>query len=260
VLSAFFMKLKTIYTYLCLLVCLYNKAQINLVPNPSFEDTVGACQSQMLVSNLVTSIKKWFTVSGGSTPDYHNTCANAIIYPNICTVPYCSRTYQNPKSGNGFLGLYNYGTVNPTDSSKYGTEHISVKLITPLVKNNCYYAEFYASLANISQITTNQLSLLLTVNTFTTSAYTFSNSIQPQVQWDTTKLFTDTLNWVKISGTFIAQGGEQYLTIGNFKDGTHLKKQTVGSNFIPAFGGWPQPRYFTYFLKLSSKINSYICI
>ncbi len=27
----------------------------------------------------------------------------------------------------------------------------------------------------------------------------------------------DTINWIKVSGSFIAQGGEQYLTIGNFQ-------------------------------------------
>jgi gliding motility-associated-like protein len=31
----------------------------------------------------------------------------------------------------------------------------------------------------------------------------------------------------------VAQGGEQYLTIGNFKDGTHLKKTSINNNFIP---------------------------
>ena len=37
------------------------------------------------------------------------------------------------------------------------------------------------------------------------------------------------------------------MTIGNFKDGTHLKKTSVGSNFIPAFASWPN-RFFIYIL------------
>ena len=83
---------------------------------------------------------------------------------------------------------------------------------------------------------------------FTTTPRSFTNTIQPQVQWDSTKYFTDTLNWVKISGTFIAQGGEQYLTIGNFKDGTHLIKKSLQSNFIQGFG------------HLSSRFASHILI
>jgi gliding motility-associated-like protein len=78
--------------------------------------------------------------------------------------------------------------------------------------------------------------MLFTTNTFTTATYSFTNTIQPQVQWDTTKYFTDTLNWVKISGKFIANGGEEYLTIGNFKDGTHTKKTGLNSNFISRQG------------------------
>jgi gliding motility-associated-like protein len=134
------------------------------------------------------------------------------------------------------------------DSSLIGVEHAGIKLKQSLKANTCYFGEFYASLANISEVTINQISMLLTQNTFTTTSNTFTNSIQPQIQWDTTQCFTDTLNWVKISGTFIANGGEQYLTIGNFKDGTHLRKKSVSSNFIPAYGSWPSPRFFAYYL------------
>ena len=230
------MKLKHTHVIILLFVCLANQAQINLVPNYSFEDTIGDCQSQMIVSNLVSSVKNWHTCTSNTTPDYYNTCANAIIYPNICTVPYNTRSYQTPHTGNAYLGIGTYFALNSSDSSQVEVEYISVKLKQSLRANTCYYAEFYTSLGNISKLAINQIGLLLSQNTFTTATGSFTNTIQPQVQWDTTKYFTDTLNWVKISGKFIAQGGEQYLTIGNFKDGLHLKKKTVNSNFIPAFG------------------------
>jgi len=216
--------------------------QLNLVPNPSFEDTIGACDVQMGIS----SPKYWQTNHIYSTPDYYNTCANSIIYPHVCTIPYSSRSYQFPRTGNAYVGIGVSAFTNP-DSSQIDVEYISVKLKAPLKSNACYYAEFYANLGNISNATTNQISLLLTQNTFTTSRYSFTNTIQPQVQWDTTKYFTDTLNWVKISGQFVAKGGEEYLTIGNFKDGTHLKKIGVNSNFKPGYGTFIL-NFFTYIL------------
>jgi gliding motility-associated-like protein len=90
--------------------------------------------------------------------------------------------------------------------------------------------------------------MLFTPDSLTMSIGSFTNSIQPQIQWDTTQYFTDTLNWVKISGQFIANGGEQYLTIGNFKDGTHLKKTYISTNFIQgACATLPNYIYRTYY-------------
>jgi hypothetical protein len=45
------------------------------------------------------------------------------------------------------------------------------------------------------------------------SSFAFPNA--PQVVSNV--FLTDTLNWMKVSGYFVAQGGEEYLTIGNFK-------------------------------------------
>jgi gliding motility-associated-like protein len=238
------MKLKITYLFIYLFIYLNNNAQINLISNPSFEDTLsGLCSSQMGIN----SVKYWGTNHVFSTPDYYNICANSIVYPNICTIPYSSRSYQNPRSGNAYIGIGTYIIDVPNDSIHIGGEYISSKLNNSLKANTCYYAEFYVNLSNLSEIATNQISALFTQNSFTTAPYSFTNTIQPQVQWDTTQCFTDTLNWVKISGTFIAQGGEQYLTIGNFKDGTHHKKKSVNSNFTPAFGSFIS-RFFTYIL------------
>lgn len=241
------MNFKILYSFIYLFICLNGYTQINLVPNYSFEDTLGPCKSQMGISTLFASFKDWHTCTSSTTPDYYNTCANAIIYPNICTVPYSSRSYQNPHIGNAYIGLGTYYVLNPADSAQIEVEYIATKLKAPLKPNVCYYSEFYVCLSNISKLTTNQISLLLTQNTFTTATGSFTNTIQPQIQWDTTQFLTDTLNWVKISGYFMAQGGEEHLTIGNFKDGNHLKKTTVNSNFTSAFGAM-SGYFFTYIL------------
>jgi gliding motility-associated-like protein len=221
-----------IYIYISLFVCLTNSAQVNLVPNYSFEDTIGDCQNQMIVSFFGSSIKKWYTCYSTSSVDYYNTCANAIAYPTVCSVPYSCRTYQMPHSGQAFIGLWIYEVISASDSSAIYSEDIAVKLNAPLKAGVCYYGEFYANLGNITTVFTNQIGMLLSTPIYTTTTGSFTNTIQPQVQWDTMQYFTDTLNWVKISGKFTAQGGEQYLTIGNFKDGTHFKKTFTNSNFI----------------------------
>lgn len=242
------MKLKVTYLFIYLFIYLNTNAQINLVPNASFEDTIGDCQSQLFISTFYHKVKQWYVPSYYNSPDYYNNCSNAITYPHWSTIPYNAHCYQTPHFGEAFLGIYNYIISDPVDSSKIDVEYVSVKLNKSLSPNICYYGEMYINLGNIGEIAVNQMSMLFTQSTFTTSQFSYTNTIQPQIQWDTTKYFTDTLNWIKISGKFVAQGGEQYLTIGNFKDGLHTKKTHIGTNFIPGFASWPNPKFYSYML------------
>ena len=42
----------------------------------------------------------------------------------------------------------------------------------------------------------------------------------PQIKSPVGVFLNDTLNWIEISGTYIAHGGERYITIGNFNNPT----------------------------------------
>lgn len=206
------------------------------MPNYSFEDTLD-CFIQMGVTNSPLSnkyLKDWYT-SEWTTPDYYNICANfdpGNPPPGHSTVPLHCFGYQYPKTGNAFVGIAIYDKMVTADTAHMYVEYVSVKLKSPLKASTCYYGEYYVNLAEVSGLVSNQIGMYLTQNTFTTSIGSFTNTIQPQIQWDTTKYFTDTLNWVKISGYFMAQGGEEHLTIGNFKDGVNTKKTSSNSTFI----------------------------
>ncbi len=188
----------------------------------------------MLVTTPSTAnnyLKNWYAPVN-ITSDYYNICANldpGNPPPGPSTIPLHCFGYQYPNTGNAYVGICIYDKVITTDTAHMYVEYVSVKLKKTLIKNRCYYGEFYANLAEVSGLISNQLGLYLTQNTFTTTIGSFTNSIQPQIQWDTTQFFTDTLNWVKISGYFLAQGGEEHLTIGNFKDGVITRK--IQSNF-----------------------------
>ncbi len=222
--------LKKTFTYLFILLFFFykNESQTNLVPNYSFESMKLPCDYLMLIGY----INDWY-IPGNNSPDYYNICTNSIAYPAYSSIPHGAYGYQFPKTGNAYAGIATYVGLSGAggDSINHISEYVSVKLNTPLKANTCYYGEFYTSLADICEYATNRISMLLTTIALTTTATSFTNSLQPQIEWDTTKFFTDTLNWVKVSGTFIALGGEQYLTIGNFKDGNHTKLKLVPSGF-----------------------------
>lgn len=217
---------KYIYTYILIFPLVLLKAQTNLIPNSSFENHNFPCWAGMTFANDVID---WYRSK--ESPDYFNTCANPIAYPFQSSVPHNCVGFQQPHSGNSYAGIGLCIYTDPTDSSKIASECVGVKLIQKLKANRCYYGEFYMSLANISDTQINSLGMLFTSYQYTLAPSVFNNTIQPQIQWDTTKFISDTMSWVKVSGTFIAQGVEEYLTIGNFKDGIRIKKKFFPTNF-----------------------------
>lgn len=68
-------------------------AQVNLVPNPSFEETI-SCSSWG-----IHSVFTWFTPTVGS-PDIFKKC---MIIPNYKT-PNNNKGYQYPRTGDNYAG------------------------------------------------------------------------------------------------------------------------------------------------------------
>lgn len=223
------------YFFIFLFFSFFLKGQVNLVPNPSFEtyDT-NECWGYNLVPNPFSThifLPNWQTFKY-LTPDYYNTCSNNDTghpYPNGTSVPLNCRGIQNPRTGNAYVGICLFLVEQTAVDYR---EIISVKLETPLKANYCYYGEFYINLGNISNVLSNNIQMQLSDTLDLYNPFTYNNFIQPQLQWDTTQFFTDSLNWVKVSGIFKAQGGEKYLSIGNYKDSLHTKIIDSFNNFI----------------------------
>ena len=194
----------------------------NLIPNHSFEQFESCPTFYSQFDKLVS----WFNPTKG-TPDYYNVCATE---GSAMDVPNNAEGQQYPRSGRGYGGIINcfYGT-----NYNY-REYIEVALLSPLIKDSCYHFEMYVNLGVKSHFTTNEI-----------SAY-FSDSIiwgpdhqilplSPQIS-NVTGFITDTLNWVAVSGEFIADGGESYVIIGNFVDDNSLDyKELPGCCFPGAY-------------------------
>ncbi|MEO5569378.1 MAG: T9SS type A sorting domain-containing protein [Bacteroidia bacterium] len=183
--------------------CLSLKAQVNLVPNWSFEDTV-ACPISIGQINRATG---WSSYK--FTPDYFNSCNN-----NQVSVPINSIGYQSAKTGNAYAGLYTYAKF----SVNY-REIVGVQLSQPLSIGQSYYISFYVNRAfnpNAGfhiNIATNKLGLKLS-----TIPYSDTNPIQINnfAHIYSNTVINDSLNWIQISGFTYADSAYQYLGIGNF--------------------------------------------
>lgn len=203
----------------------YCYSQFNLVPNYSFEDSV-VCPSQPLfVSDSLP--KPWYIPSNFQDGYYAHSCAtwrNAGVPYNTT---YGFMTFQYAKTGNGYAS---FDALNTPNYRSY----LQVKMKDSLIINHCYYCEFWINLPNPNNKASNNIAMWLTKTAIysDTIANPFGLAIipaNPQIMNYGNPIITDTMNWVKVSSVYIAQGGEQFITIGNFKDDTNTAIKVVNT-------------------------------
>ena len=183
-----------LFVHLCV------NAQINLVPNSSFENII-SCDSLGAGSVCVNQVPPW-NCQGGS-PDLYNSCS---VHPQL-GCPFNVVGYQVPHSFNGYIGLFTYTSIGLNYR-----ETITVRLDSTLKFNRKYCISFYVNLADSSAYAVNNLGMYISdsIINSNTSLFTLSPQIFSNV------IISDTVNWILISGEYIAHGGEQYIFIGNF--------------------------------------------
>lgn len=197
----------------------------NLVPDPSIEDTTKcpASQSNGCIYDVFADCTTfWFQPTCASS-DYFHQCVSFPI-----GVPLNYQTPNQPaRTGSAYAGIFVTGALNYR-------EYITSALLVPLTAGNTYYAEVYVIPVCGTFIPpclwafSDGMGILFTQGLPDTTGVSWSNlPYIPQVENLSGNMLSDTVNWTKISGTFVAAGGENYITIGNFKDDAN----TQGSGF-----------------------------
>lgn len=196
------LSLKKIICLIILIRCLGLGAQ-NLVPNPSFE-TYTSCPTGFSQLNKAYS---WYGTNNSS--EYFNSCASGNI-----NIPNTAYGYQLARTGNAFAGQYfinGYGT-------NYREYIQCANFISPLVAGNCYWVKFHVNSPNkIVYYACNNIAAHLSVLGYLTSGSP-ATSYTPQIYLVNNPIAKDTLGWVEIGGIYTAVGGENHITIGNFKN------------------------------------------
>ncbi len=200
---------------LLLVLVVNSSAQINLVPNPSFEMHSIPCSSLTnSSSNVATS---WISpvINSSSSYGYVNACASNIC----CGVPFNTfgRGFQYAHSGSGYVAFF--AVVDDGFNVNF-RNYLQSKLFMTLQANKCYYIEYFINLSNAYLLGCNNVGLLVG-DTGIISNKSKYVSASPQILQFGNPVIIDTMNWVKIAGIYKAHGGEQYITIGNFKDDLH---------------------------------------
>ena len=184
----------------------------NLISNGGFEEFI-ECPVSLSSGNAI-GVSGWQVPTSSGSPDYFNECG---ILP-LVQVPQNLFGFQQAYEGSGYIGLYNYG------NSGY-REYIQIELDTPLEAGCKYYAQMFVSLADsLATCGTDQLGMFFSKAAPNNFEPFYAGILlngddtpfMPQVSNPTELLLSNYTSWEKISNTFIAEGGERYLTIGNF--------------------------------------------
>lgn len=174
----------------------------NLVLNGEFDQfkycPYGFTQGRLKI------VPHWLQPTFG-TADYFNECSESFSVPDN---PMGS---QSAVMGPGYIGLVAFA---PKENNS--REYIQVKLTEALDAGSRYCISFLVSLADYSQYMIDGFGVYISEHQIKGNGKR-ALSVNPQVQVPKGYLLQDATDWIEISEVYIAKGGEQYLTFGNFK-------------------------------------------
>ncbi len=193
----------------------------NLVKNPSFEDYEN-CPSDY--GSLMKDVTGWYQPSYG-TSDYFNVCSGKMGTDKNFIGS------QAPYDGNGYAGMYMY-------AQKDYREYLTVQLEETLKKGQKYVFSFQISLADKSSFSVNEFGILFSRNTmdFKTNRNIpadlmrrsgFRNYVMARDH----RYFSNSDEWTEVSGIYIADGTEKFMTLGNFKGNNNTKTKSLQEQY-----------------------------
>jgi outer membrane protein OmpA-like peptidoglycan-associated protein len=183
----------------------------NLVPNGSFEATDGKVKKL----GGIESATGWTSPTGARADLF---APGKIAEINVPVNIYGKETAKDGSNYAGIVG-FSYGNKVPRT-------YLMVKLDAPLKKGMKYCVKFNASLAEASKYASNNVGVNFSKKPFATDEKTIIKDVAHILhQYNDTKKLNQTYNWEQVCGTFEAEGGEKYLTIGNFSADDQTKSE-----------------------------------
>ena len=221
--------MKNLFVILCFVLGMASLKGQNLVNNPSFE-VYDTCPNNISQINRASG---WYVTR--NSPDYFNGCSIDTFSSGqfIVSVPLNWAGNRTAASGNAYAGAIT------SWASSEDREHIGSSLITPLLIGTKYFASLKISLggqaAGTNYCGTNKFGILFSTIHYDSVHPTPICSNCAQVYSDS--IVTDTLNWTRLTGSFVADSNYSFISIGRF----NLNSLT---NFTQVSGGGHNAYYF----------------
>ena len=211
------------------------RGQTNLVPNNSF-DVYSTCPVDI---GQIYYAPPWFQPQNYSGTTYM--IGSSDLYdswsnPSGAGIPFNAMGHQLSRTGNGYAGIFfNYDTMNYR-------EYIEVPLLSALVATQAYCVSFYVSLGDTSQQAISNVGAYFSVDSllYPNTHLRAIDTVTPQFENPISNMLSNKVNWMLVSGSFIATGGEKFMTIGNFHKPANTNSVYLGP------GAYPYPVAYYY--------------
>lgn len=211
--------------------CLDAKAQTELIFNGSFELLDDCPVNTSAVADDEFTVQGWWAATSGSIDNYHE-CAPFSLGIQNQGVPLNWVGYQPAKEGKGYAGFINTSGRNPVTKEIFYEyrEYFETRLTEPLEAGGVYTLEFYVSLCDSATSNTFGTRMCLPAVDRIGALFTQTSVInpdplfygilpyQPTAESNPGLLLNDSLGWQHILLPFIAEGGEEYMTVGFFRN------------------------------------------
>ncbi|GAB4257597.1 MAG: hypothetical protein Kow0079_14840 [Vicingaceae bacterium] len=204
--------MKSLTTLFSLAFSLSIYAQTNLVPNPYFQEiekkVKGLGQIEQAIGWTSPTLEKADLYVDDKKSATYSTSKNA-------------HGDEKPMQGDNYAGIVAYGY-----NGKANRSYIQAELTEPLEAGKEYCVKFHVSLADISKYACNDIGAYLSSNPVS-AKNTDPLKFKPQVISKRHTVYTKQFYWTPVCKIYKAEGGEKYITIGNFTPDDKLKVQKM---------------------------------
>jgi hypothetical protein len=214
---------KLLWSSILVIAFLNIKAQVNLIADPSFEDT-----AKYGCSGVTVALKHWKPLDSARL-----NCMTTLFTLNDCLLggrklPLNSYFYQYPHSGKSILNIDVYVTKIPGPPIPQSIRGVArTYLRQQLIAGKQYCAKMFVNPFEKQSYFTNGMAFYFDNGQLDTIVAQDSSGqypfVNPQVQCPF--IVNDTLNWQSFSGVFTANGTEKFCTIGNFLSDSNTQLQ-----------------------------------
>lgn len=206
-------------------------AQPSLVVNGSFDDSLSAipsrgCNTKMQQGYVLT--KGWYQV-GGSADFYNADLSRSLRKTRV----------RKARSGQGRMALVLGEDPAHSRRSNGYREFVQTKLTAPLKAGALYSVNFYVARDNRSVFHAPEIGAYFSTRAVVANEAYAMQHISAHVKTTDYNTLASATGWHLVHGYYRAQGGEQFLTLGNFGDPVPVPLQNAsvpGKLFRNDFG------------------------
>lgn len=190
------------FVQIFILFCAFNLQAQNLIYNGSFEE-VTECYT-----TISDQVNGWYTPQVLGTPDVF--LSNSDCPNEFAIAPY---------DGDNYCGIAT-GIAQTSINDPDAREYLSTKLLMPLEAGSVYQLSFWIREAQYASWSSDKIGVYFSVDSvFNWSINQFE--IEPQIQTLEGELFNGG-EWIEVVDSYIAMGGERFLTFGCFVPSSEL--------------------------------------